>query len=187
MEWEEWVCAPRAEQAQREDAPPLMMLCLTQVSIGTFNSASLQEAFRMLELSGTTLTYLFKKVTCTHQYLCLKTGLKEVSSALSFIQLWGMAAGLCAANISSALKRLRWEFVVGRPTITHYCSCSLLADWSPSSFTLLSNWIHQYGMVYCPGLRTGLRAVFPTASGHLTFSIDLWKSSYAKPRFWHKR
>lgn len=144
----------------------------------------------MLELSGTTLIYIFKENNVYTPMAVSENWSKRDQFSLSFIQLWGMAAGHYAASTSSALKRPRWEFVGGRPTCQP--QVSFLADWSPFSFTLWSNWIHQYGMVYCPGLRTGLWAVSycfrcGVWSGHLTFSIHMWKSNYSKPGFWHKK
>lgn len=140
-----------------------------EVSVGMFSFGIPARSLQAVrEVSGTTLVSLFKKIISIHRWLGLKIGLKKVSSALSSIQPWGMAAGLCGANVSSAFKGPRWEFVGGRAAIKHHCSRKLLADSRPSPSALWSNGIHQYGMerqVYHSGLGTRLWAGFPTASG----------------------
>lgn len=140
----------------------------------------------MLEGSGTTLISLFKNIIYMHQWLRLKICLKKISSPLSLIQPWGLAAGFCGANMSSASKGPWGESIGSGSGIKHHCSCQLLpssrhspssALWSKASFHPTQD--GKSSSPKGPGSRAGssppLCFSWDTWSGHLTLSIHMWK------------
>lgn len=168
MEWKERVCAPRAERAQRM-LHPSRCSAQQKFSIGIFNfsspTGSLQAGINRDSLG------LFFKENNVYKAMVMSDNHSQgcQHSPVFHPAVRDGCWALCSQHIFSieniSMRVCRWE-----THYKHYCSCSLLAAILPSPFdqTGFSNTgftnMGFTNRVYCPGLRTGLWAGFPTAS-----------------------